>query len=170
MDSEVSHLIEAWHWMYFETDLAFGGLSEENLHQRPAPTLISVSEHAAHVARSEASIVNRYLFSQKPEEWADCLFRQAEFGWPPTMLEGPVNPELARMSVAEVMGEYLIQHERCYALAKTLTLPPDHVFEDDWLRIRTVRDRLRIAAYHVAYHTGQIYAARHALGEETPEN
>lgn len=170
MDSEVRTLVEAWHWMYFETDLAFGGLSEENLHRRPAPGLLSVSENVAHVARSEASIVYRYLFGRPPEEWSDGLFRGAQFGWPPTMLEGPVSPELARLSVAEVMGEYLRQHERCYAMAGELELPASHVFEDDWDRIRTVRDRLRIAAYHVAYHTGQIYSARHALGEDTPEN
>lgn len=170
MHPEVDHLVEAWHWMYFETDLAFGGLSEENLHRRPADGLLSVSEHVAHVARSEASIVNRYLFGQEPNDWADCLFRQPEFGWPPTMLEGPVNAELSRMTVREVMDAYLEQHGRCYKLARGLDLEPDHAFEDDWSRVRTVRDRLRIAAYHVAYHTGQIYSVRHFLGEETPEN
>ena len=156
--------------MYFETDLAFGGLAEPNVHRRPGPGLLSVSEHVAHVARSEASIINRYLFGQPAEEWADCLFREKLFGWPPTMLERPVHPELAQMSGKEVMDEYLLQHSRCYALAKTLTMRPDHVFSDDWERVKTLRDRLRIAAYHVAYHTGQIYSARHALGEETPEN
>ncbi len=170
MDPEVVHLIEAWHWMYFETDLLFEGLSEANLHRRPAPTLLSVSEHAAHVTRSEASIFNRYLFGQSRDSLDDCLFRRPEFGWPPTMVEGPVNPELARLSVHEVKEEYLKQHARCYALAQTLELPADHGFDDDWTRVRTVRDRLRIAAYHVAYHAGQIYTVRHLLGEETPEN
>ena len=189
MHPEVEHLIEAWHWMYFEADLVFGGLQEDNLHRRPAPGLLAVSEHAAHLARSEASIVNRYLFGQLPElplapmnggerglggegssGWADCLFRRAEFGWPPTMLEGPVNPDLAKLSVAEVFEQLTVQHLRCYELARTLALSPDHEFDDDWPRIRTVRDRLRIAAYHVAYHMGQIYSVRHLLGEETPEN
>lgn len=170
MDSEVSHLVEAWHWMYFETDLLFGGLSEANLHRRPAPGLLCVSEHIAHLARSEASIVNRYMFGQSRESLDDCLFRRPEFGWPPTMVEGPVNPELARLTAAEVKSEFLRQHERCYSLAQTITLPADHRFDDDWARVTTVRDRLRIAAYHVAYHAGQIYTARHLLGEETPEN
>lgn len=168
--SETGHLIESWHWMYFETDLVFGGLSEENLHRRPGPGLMAISEHAAHVARSEASIVDRYLFGRDPEAWADCLFRRPEFGWPPTLLEQPVHPDLARMSVREVMEEYLGQHARCYELAHKLELPVEHLFEDDWERCRTVRDRLRIAAYHVAYHAGQIYATRHMLGEETPDN
>ncbi len=170
MDPEVETLIDAWHWMYFETDLAFRGLSEENLHRRPSPCLLSVSENVAHVARSEASIVYRYLLGQQPDAWADCLFREAQFGWPPTMLEGPVSPELVRMSSPDVMAEYLRQHERCYAMARDLKLPADHLFTDGWDRICTVRDRLRIAAYHVAYHTGQIYSARHALGETTPDN
>jgi len=180
MHAEVEHLVEAWHWMYFEADLVFGGLQEANLHRRPAPGLLAASEHAAHLARSEASIVDRYLFGRAPESplargegapgWADCLFRRPEFGWPPTMLERPVNPELASLTVSEVYDELLAQHRRCYELAKTLELPPDHTFDDDWVRIRTVRDRLRIAAYHVAYHMGQIYSVRHLLGEETPEN
>ncbi len=170
MEAEVRHLVEAWHWMYFETDLAFGGLSPQNLHRRPGPGLLAISEHVAHVVRSEASIINRGLFGQSPRQWEDCLLRQPEFGWPPTMLEGPINPELERMSVDEVMDAYLRQHSRCYELAQTCHLSPDHVFKDHWERCTTVRDRLRIAAYHVAYHTGQIYSARHLLGEETPEN
>ena len=170
MEPEVSHLIEAWHWMYFETDLLFEGLAEENLHRRPNANLLAISEHLAHVARSEASIVNRYLFGQQPDQWADCLFRKAEFGWPPTMLERPVDEVLSQMSVEDVMQEYLRQHERCYQLAVTLALPADTVFDDEWDRCRTVRDRLRIAAYHVAYHAGQVYSVRHALGEDTPEN
>ena len=156
--------------MYFETDLLFEGLSESNLHRRPAPNLLAISEHVAHVARSEASIFDRYLFGRSRESLDDCLFRRGEFGWPPTMLEGSVNPELASMTVHGVMDEYLKQHARCYALAKTLALPADHVFDDDWIRVPSVRERLRIAAYHVAYHAGQIYSVRHLLGEVTPEN
>lgn len=170
MNAEVSHLIETWHWMYFETDLLFEGLSEANLHRRPGPSLLAVSEHVAHVVRSEASIVNRYLFGQPEEQWADCLMRQKPFGWPPTLLESPVDSGLQSLTVAEVKAEYLRNHERCYRLAQTLDLAPDFAFDDDWDRVRTVRDRLRIAAYHVAYHCGQIYSARHLLGEETPEN
>jgi uncharacterized damage-inducible protein DinB len=29
---------------------------------------------------------------------------------------------------------------------------------------------LRYMVFHVAYHTGQIYSARHFLGHETPDN
>lgn len=170
MHPEVAALIEAWHWMYFETDLLFEGLSEENLHRRPGPNLIAISEHCAHVARSEASIVERGLFGRPAEDWADCLFREAPFGWPPTLLEGPVHPGLQEMSVADVRNKYLGQHERCYQAARHLTLPPEHEFVDAWDRVTSVRDRLRIAAYHVGYHAGQIYSVRHMLGEETPEN
>lgn len=170
MDPEVRHLIEAWHWMYFETDLLFEGLGESNLHRRPGPGLLSVSEHVAHVVRSEASIVNRYLIGEAEAAWADCLMREKPFGWPPTLLESPVHPGLAELTVEQVKDEYIRNHERCYELAKALSLDADFTFDDDWDRVRTVRDRLRIAAYHVGYHCGQIYSARHWLGEETPEN
>jgi hypothetical protein len=170
MDPEVFHLVEAWHWMYFETDLLFEGLSESNLHRRPTPALLAVSEPIAHVTRSEASIVYWYLFGQPRESLDDCLFRRPEFGWPPTMVESEVNLELAQMTVLEVTDEYLRQHARRYSLAQTIALPADYRFDDDWPRVATLRDRLRIAAYHVAYYAGQIYSVRHLLGEETPEN
>lgn len=156
--------------MYFETDLMFEGLRPENLHRRPASNLLSISEHCAHLVRSEASIVNRYLFGQLEAEWADTPMRKRLFGWPPTMLESPVDSELLRMSIHEVRAALLAEHDRCYDLAQKLELPAEHVFDDDWARCPTVGDRLKIAAYHVGYHMGQIYTVRHLLGEETPEN
>lgn len=170
MDTEVRSLVEAWHWMYFEVDLVFEGVRPENLHRRPGPDLLSISEHCAHLVRSEASIVERYLFGRPPEEWADTLMRRAVFGWPPTMLESPVEADLARLTLAEVKDGLIREHERCLRAAQSLTLPAEHRFDDDWARCTTVADRLRIAAYHVAYHMGQICSARHMLGEETPEN
>lgn len=170
MNSEVHTLIEAWHWMYFETDLVLGGVKAENLHRRPAPNLISISEHLGHVARSEASIICRYLAGQQDHEWQTTTLTKPIFGWPPTMLESPVDPDLAAMGLEELNAEYLNHHEMCYRLALTLNLSPDHEFQDGWDRVTTVRDRLRIAAYHVGYHAGQIYTVRHLLGEETPEN
>lgn len=170
MQTEVKTLIDAWHWMYFEVDLMFEGLRPENLHRRPHPSLLSVSEHCAHLVRSEASIINRYLFGQPEEEWADSVMRKRLFGWPPTMLESPVDSELRQMAVNDVKQALLSEHARARDLALTLDLPADHVFQDDWVRCTTVGDRLRIAAYHVGYHMGQIYTVRHLLGEETPEN
>lgn len=170
MEPEVAHLIEAWHWMYFETNLVLGGIAAEHLHVRPAPTLLSISEHLAHVARSEASIVLRYLGGQSPETWTHSPLLHGVFGWPPTMLESPVSHMLTPFTVEGITTEYLRCHEHCYQMAQKLSLSSDHSFSDDWDRVVTVRDRLRIAAYHVAYHHGQIYSVRHLLGEETPEN
>jgi uncharacterized damage-inducible protein DinB len=34
----------------------------------------------------------------------------------------------------------------------------------------TYREALKYASFHVSYHTGQIYTARHLLGEQTPDN
>lgn len=170
MDVEVRTLVEAWHWMYFETDLLFEGLNPENLHRRPAPNLLAVSEHVAHVVRSEASIIARFLLGQPESEWSKRQLCKKLFGWPPTMLESPIDAELATMSVSDVFAAYVEQHEKNYQLVSTLELTAAHMFEDDWDRCKTVRDRLRIAAYHVGYHSGQIYTTRHLLGEDTPEN
>lgn len=170
MDSEVAHLVEAWHWMYFETDLVLGGIQEDHLHRRPAANLLSISEHLAHVARSEASIIFRYLLGQQPDDWPQSPLFHERYGWPPTMLEGAINPELAKFELKDLSEEYRRCHELCYQAAQTIRHTADHSFSDSWDRVTTVRDRLRIAAYHVAYHHGQIYTVRHLLGEETPEN
>ncbi len=156
--------------MYFETDLVLQGVSAENLHRRPGPGLLAISEHLAHVARSEGSIIRRYLLGEADSAWQSSILTREIFGWPPTMLERPVEPDLARMSLSDLAEEYLGLHERCYEAAQELRLPADHQFTDNWDRVVTVRDRLRIAAYHVSYHCGQIYSVRHMLGEETPDN
>ena len=167
---ETGLLVEAWHWMYFETDLVLGGIHPEHLHRRPAANLISISEHLAHVARSEASIIFRYLLGKDPEHWPESRLFHERYGWPPTMLESAVNPELAAFSLEDLVTEYARCHDLCYQAAKLLETAADHGFNDAWDRVVTVRDRLRIAAYHVAYHHGQIYSVRHMLGEETLDN
>ncbi len=156
--------------MYFEADLLFEGLSESHLHQRPAGNLLAISEHVAHVVRSEASIVERYLLGHPEEDWANSLMRQKPFGWPPTLIESPVHPDLAQLSIQDVYESFLSEHRRCLESALKLNRPASYEFDDDWQRCVTVRDRLRIAAYHVGYHAGQIYTVRHLFGEETPEN
>lgn len=163
-------LVEAWHWMYFETDLVLGGIHPDHLHQRPAANLVSISEHLAHVARSEASIIFRYLLGQEPKDWPESPLFHERYGWPPTMLECEINAELAAFSLNDLAEEYARCHDLCYQAARQITAPADHSFSDAWDRVTTVGDRLRIAAYHVAYHHGQIYTVRHLLGEETPEN
>jgi len=164
-------LIEAWHWSYVDFDMVFEGLSQDHLHVRPGPGTISISEMCAHLLRSEASIVLRYLFGEPAEFWEDHFMLKAPYGWPPDILEAPIDPRLQAMTVEETKLMVYDRHERIYQRAFTLDLPLDHKFDDEWSTpAPTVEVRLRFAAYHVAYHAGQMYQNRHLLGNPTPDN
>lgn len=164
-------LIEAWHWSYVDFDMIFEGLAEKHLHARPGPGALSISEGCAHLMRSEASIILRYLFGEPPELWEDHFMLKAPYGWPPDILMAPVDLRLREMTAKEIRLMVLDRHERLYQRSSSLDLPLDHRFEDDWSGpAPTVEVRLRFAAYHVAYHAGQMYEARHLLGETTPDN
>lgn len=164
-------LIDAWHWSYVDFDMIFDGLSREHLHARPGPGAISIGEMCAHLLRSEASIVLRYLFGEPAELWEDHFMLRAPYGWPPDILLAPVDSRLAAMEVDEVRRMVLDRHERLYQRAFSLALPLDHRFQDDWSGpAPTVEVRLRFAAYHVGYHAGQMYQNRHLLGDSTPDN
>jgi len=149
---------------------ALDGISPEHLHQRPAPGLISISEQIAHLMRSESSIIGRYIFNEPKTVWAADFMTQFPYGWPPDTLLKPVDPRLEALSIADLRLHLDANHIRLLNRARTLELPPDHHFQDDWSGpAPTLEVRLRFAAYHVAYHVGQIYQTRHLLGEITPD-
>jgi hypothetical protein len=171
MDARVRTLVDAWDWSYVDFDLAFEGLSVETLHRRPSPVSISIAEIAAHTAYSEASIILRYLLGIPKEEWGEDFMLRDPYGWPPRVMEGPPLPQLLAMSVEEVKGAWIGHHRSFVDRLALFDLSADHRFTDEWAdSAPNVETRLRFAAYHVAYHIGQIYAIRQVLGEETPEN
>ena len=164
-------LIEAWHWSYVDFDMIFEGLSQEHLHRRPGPGSLSISEMCAHLLRSEASIILRYLFGMPAEEWEDLFMLRAPYGWPPDILAAPIDRRLLELTPDEVKMLVYDRHERLYQRCFSLALPLNHRFDDDWSGpAPTVETRLRFAAYHVAYHAGQMYQNRHLLGDVTPDN
>ena len=171
MDPAVRTLIDAWDWSYVDFDMAFEGMSEETLHRRLSPASISIAEIAAHTTYSEASIILRYLLGIPKEDWGGDFMLRDPYGWPPRILESPPLPELLEMGVEEVKSAWMRHHRRFVAQLDSFDLPADHGFADEWSDAAPdVETRLRFAAYHVAYHIGQIYAIRQALGEATPDN
>ena len=171
MDIAVCTLVEAWDWSYVDFDMAFDGMSVETLHRRASPASISIAEMAAHTVYSEASIILRYLLGIPKEEWGDHFMLRDPYGWPPRILESPPRPELLKMSVEEVKQAWMEHHRVFVQRLQNFELPADHRFNDEWSDAAPdVETRLRFAAYHVAYHIGQIYALRQVLGEETPDN
>ena len=73
------------------------------------------------------------------------------------------------MTAEEVCRELLRVHEEAVAYfrrrnADLESTPPG------WPPKYTYGEFLKYASFHVAYHTGQMYSARHFLGEKTPDN
>jgi hypothetical protein len=171
MDPKIVALIDAWHWSYLDFDLVFQGLSQENLVRRPHPNCLAICEHVAHIMRSEASIVRRYLFGEPEELWADHWMLKAPFGWPPDILAASIDPRFGSVEPEELKGFAHERHNAMVEYAEGIDLPIAFGFADDWADAApTVEVRLRFAAYHVGYHVGQMYQTRHLLGDETPEN
>jgi len=73
------------------------------------------------------------------------------------------------MTGVQVLGELLRVHqeamEHLKALNPDLDSPAPH-----WSPKSNYGELLRYVAFHIAYHTGQMYTVRHLLGEETPDN
>src|SRR5687768_672841 len=155
----------------FEVKEAFGGLADENVWKRPATGLLSVGELAGHVAywlavrlageggETEADLANCRVSSPL----IDYRFRY----YPATIATPPSDQHLA-MTAEQVCGELLRVHAESVAHFRSLnpnldSTPPGW---PNW----TYGSSLRYAGFHIAYHTGQMYSARHLLGEETPDN
>jgi hypothetical protein len=171
MDEAVRTLVNAWDWSYVDFDMAFEGMSHETLHRRASESQISIAEVAAHTIYSEASIILRYLLDVPKEGWGDHFMLRDPYGWPPRILEVPSDPALLAMSVAEVKGAWRDHHQSFHRQLEPFQLSANHRFVDEWSEAAPdVETRLRFAAYHVAYHIGQIYTLRQVLGENTPDN
>ncbi len=73
------------------------------------------------------------------------------------------------MSAARVCDELLRVHNE--AIADLKSLKPDlNSSPPGFDPYYTYRVLLKYAAFHIAYHTGQMYTVRHLLGDQTPDN
>ncbi len=151
---------------------AFGGLTEKHVWKRPAEGLLSIGELAGHVAYWEA--VRLAGEDGEPEpDLTKCrvssLLIDSRFSYHPTTISQPPSEEHLAMTAEQVCRELLRVHQESVAYFKEIDpdlescppgCPPNY----------TYRAFLTYAAFHIAYHTGQIYTARYLLGEETPDN
>jgi hypothetical protein len=153
---------------YYELKFAFEGLADENVWKRPAPSLLSVGEIAGHMAFWEAV----RLAGEGPDP-AKCRIRSPlvdrRFSYyPHTLAEPPAELHLA-MTAQQVLAELLRVHEA--ALASFKALGPDPADRIPGCPTGfSYGQYLEYAVFHTAYHTGQIYSARHLLGETTTDN
>jgi hypothetical protein len=157
---------------YFEVKEAFSGLADENVWKRPADGLLSVGELAGHIAYWEAMRLASEGGDSTPY-LAKCRVTSPlidhRFRYYLTTIATPPSEEHLGMTAEQVCSELLRVHTESVAYFKALNpdldgCPPGYPSND------TYRHFLQYAAFHIAYHTGQMYTARHLLGEVTPDN
>jgi len=158
---------------YFEVTFAFEGLTDEHVWKRPAEGLLSVGELAGHIVYWEAVRLAGEGGENPEADLERCHVKSPlidhRFRYYSTTLETPPSGEHLAMTAEQVCRELVRVHEEVVAYLKTLNpevassvpgYPSDH----------TYGEFLKYLAFHIAYHTGQMYTVRHLLGEETPDN
>ena len=157
---------------YYEVPFAFEGLADTNVWKRPAPGLLSVGELAGHIAYWEAV---RFAGEggEQPPDLSKCrvsspLIDHRFAYYPNTIASEPSEPHKA-MTAKQVCRELVRVHEESVAHFTALN-PALESTPPGWPPKQTYTQFLTYAAFHVSYHTGQMYSVRHLLGEETPDN
>ncbi len=153
---------------YYELKIAFEGLADEHVWKRPAPGLLSAGELAGHHAFWEAT----RLAGDGPDP-ARCRVSSplidTRFRYYSTNLETTPSEEHLAMTAEQVCQELLRVHEE--TLTHFRAQNPDPATRIPGCPTGfTYAEYLEYAVFHLAYHTGQIYSARHLLGEETSDN
>jgi uncharacterized damage-inducible protein DinB len=158
---------------YFEVTEAFKGLADENVWKRPAEGLLSVGELAGHIAYWEAvRLAGEMGEDGKPnleKGKVQSPLLNHHFGYYPNTLASSPPQECLSLTAEEVCKELVRVHTESVAHFRELN-PDLESSVPGWDPFWTYAEFLKYAAFHISYHTGQIYTARHLLGEETPDN
>lgn len=151
-------LVKALDTAHWEMSEAFKGLPDADVWRRAHPRLLSVGELAAHIAYWEAQ-------SFLGEGGAESPLFMPEARYYTANADEPFSLDLGAEAV-------LAEVQRIHALCKaTFAADPKdsehpNPNRNDW----TWGWTLEYQAFHVAYHTGQMYSVRHLLGHETVDN
>ena len=166
---------------YFEVGEAFKGLSDDNVWKRPAKGLLSVGELAGHIAYWEAlrlagvEVEHASLAGEegKPPDVTKIKVKSPlideRFSYHANTLATEPSEFHLKMTAAQVLAELLRAHRESVACFKELN-PDLNSRPEGWPANWTYRSFVTYLAFHIGYHTGQIYSVRHLLGEETPDN
>lgn len=150
-------LMKALDTAHWELSEALQGLPNADAWKRPHPRLLSVGEQVAHIVYWEAqSFLGASAVSPLIVEVSRYYTATVDQSF-----ELPIGADA-------LSGEVKRVHEECRAafLAQSPDLDAKNPHRGDW----TWRSALEYQAFHVAYHTGQIYAVRHLLGHQTVDN
>lgn len=151
-------LVKALDTAIWEMGEAFKGLEDADVWRRAHPRLLSIGELAAHVAYWEA-----YSFFGKDKIEGPLIQGAAHY-----YTVNADEPLELDMGAEAVYKEVQRIHELCKA---EFTANPHDSEEpnpnrEGWPWGTT----LEYQAFHIAYHTGQMYSVRHLFGHTTVDN
>jgi len=171
--ANVELLLKAWDMAHWEFGEALEGLEDADLWRRPAPALLSVGELIGHMAYCEATRFTGPAVSDDPRgPLVDQVFSYYE--------SQVANRVVLPIGVAQAAADLERIHESAVAKVRDLApdseaLPPPGI-QGMW-EGSNWGDLLNYMVFHVAYHTGQaysarhlIYSARHLIGHRTKDN
>ncbi|MHB8635760.1 MAG: DinB family protein [Fimbriimonadaceae bacterium] len=163
---ELNLLIAAWDEGLRELGEAFLRLPDGDVWRRANPKLLSIGELAGHIAYWDAVWISGWGLKPNP---ADLPIKSPlidpAFRYYTTNVE---EPKQLLLGADEVFGEVSRVHREAKEVVSRLN--PDSADQAPGLEGGTWGDLLQYRAFHVAYHTGQIYSVRHLLGHETEDN
>ena len=156
--------------MVYDDDVipSFEGLADENVWKRPAEGLLSVGEIAGHMAYWQT-----VRLAGEGEDMDKCkvksLLIDKRFRYYTSTVDTQPNEQQLAMTASQVCSELIRVHEETKAQFKALNPDLDSSIPglDAW---QTYGFSLKYMIFHASYHVGQIYSARHLLGETTPDN
>ena len=157
---------------YFEASCAFEGLKDENVWRRPASGLMSVGEIAGHVAYWQAVQLAGENGDPLPDpsrcQVASPLIDRA-YAVPSSAVLLPLAQQNLHMTTSQVWDELSRVHQQSVAYLRELN-PNPMSQAPTWSPKHTYGWLVEYAAFHVAYHVGQIVTVRQLLGDPAPEN
>ena len=162
--STLDPLIEAWDEGHREFKISMGGVPEGDLWKRAHPRLLSLGELAAHVAYWQAVWImgggdHSPDLGQLPVQ---SPLLDPGFRYYTSQVD---RPHQVSLGVAQLVEDVLRVHEAAKAFVSGFG--KDDAYPGQW---GTWGNLVQYQAFHVAYHTGQIYSVRHLLGHETEDN
>ena len=168
----LDHHLKSLDLCYFEVTEAFNGLQDDNVWKRPAPGLLSIGELAGHIAYWEAV---RFAGDSEDggatRDLANCKIKSPlldpQFGYFTETIQTVPTESHQALTAQQVEAELHQIHSEAIGCLKDRN--PDLQSKPPYWQ-STLDDFLRYMTFHVAYHTGQMYSARHLLGEIPPDN
>jgi hypothetical protein len=162
---DIATLVSVWDTAIWEFSLVFEGLEDADVWRRPDPKILSIGEIAGHVAYWEAM----KSVEPSPDNVNELPIKSPLLHQGVRYFTGNVSNPVDLGLSAEVVKSEL---ERIHAEVKDSVLQLGHKPEDlvAGTEGATWGFYFEYFGFHVAYHAGQAFSARHLMGHETTDN